>query len=340
MHKIPFAKIDLGKEEIKAITNIINNGWVVLGPKSQEFEKEFAKYVGTKHAIFVDSATSAMFLALKYLKPKPGQKILVPSLTFVSTAEVIVNAGCVPVFADVDLDSLCLDKANWKGLSIPVHVAGNKAEFKSKMYDSAHRIGKNDVKGSDAIWCYSLYATKNITTVQGGMICTNSDKANAWLRLARDHGLSLGTKERYQGRYKQYDVSFVGFRFKGDDLRAAIGLEQLKKLPAINKRRDELVKRYNKAFGLNRSGNHLYPILVKDRTKFMNDMMDMGIQSAVHFRPLHTMTAYKNFPRLGKLPNTEFLGEHIVSIPLFPKLTNQEQDYIIETILKSDQLIK
>lgn len=339
MSKIPFAKVDLGQEEIKAVADVIKSGWVVLGPKTAEFETAFAKYVGAKHAIFVDSATSAMFLALKYLKPKPGTKVLVPSLTFVSTAEIVVNAGCVPIFADVDLETLCLDKANWKGLSIPVHVAGNRARFASKMYDSAHRIGKGDVKGSDAIWCYSLYATKNITTVQGGMICTNSDKANEWLRLARDHGLSLGTKERYQGRYKQYDVSFVGFRFKGDDLRAAIGLEQLKKLDKLNARRSELVKRYNKAFGYKRTGNHLYPILVKDRTKFMNDMMDKGIQCAVHFRPLHTMTAYKKFPHLGNLKNTEFLGEHIVSLPLFPQLSNKDQDHIIKSVIDSGQLM-
>lgn len=334
---IPFCKTDLGEEEIKAVADCIRSGWVVMGPKTQEFEEEFAKYVGSQYAVFVDSGTSALFLAIKRLEKMglKGNYITVPSLTFTSTAEVCINAGWKVRFGDVG-DDFCLKTVN--SATLPVHLTGNRAKNGALIYDSAHRIEKDDVKDSSALWCYSFYATKNLTTVQGGMIATNNIYDYEWLKKARDHGLDMGTKERYVGKYKQYDVQFVGYRVKGDDMRAVVGLEQLKKLPRLTERRNELVDRYNKGLGLDRKGNHVYPILVKDRELFTEFMFENGIQTAVHFRPLHTMTAYKDVPT-GTMTNTEYIGEHIVSLPLFPQLTNEEQDYIINKVLETKLLI-
>ena len=332
---IPFSKTTLGNEEIGAVKKVIEGGWVVLGEKSREFEKLFAEYVGAKHAVFVDSGTSALFLALKYLKKRyTFSSIKVPSLTFVATAESAVNAGFDIQFSDIG-DDLCLEDAYLH--SLPVNLGGHKAKEGALIYDSAHRIEKDDVKDSKALWCYSLYATKNITTVTGGMIATNDTEAYEWLLKARDHGLSLGTKERYQGRYKQYDVDFVGWRVKGDDFRAVVGIEQLKKLPEITKRRNEIVARYNKElkpeFRINNwSGNHLYPILVEDRAKFMDYMFDNEIQCAVHFRPIHTMKGYEKFYSGEDLSKTEYIGERIVSLPLFPQMTEEEQTHIINKV--------
>lgn len=338
--KIPFVKTDLGEEEIQAVSDCIRSGWVVLGQKSEDFEKQFAEYVGAKYAVFVDSCTSALFLAGKYIKEVKGiKKITVPSLTFTASAEAMINAGLKIEFGDVDFgDFTLIEGAKCR---LPVNLFGNKAKFtNAPIVDSAHRIEKDDMVGTNNLWCFSFYATKNISTVQGGMIATNDEEAYNWLKKARDHGLNLGTKERYTGKYKQYDIEFVGYRVKGDDFRAVMGIEQLKKLPAMTARRNEIVNKYNEAFGYNRTGNHVYPIMVQDRDKFMDFMIENGVQVAVHYRPLHEMTGYKKLLGETKLPITEFIGQHIVSVPLFPQLTNEEQDYIIQKVNESGQLIK
>ena len=337
MDKIPFFKTTIGKEEKEAISQVIDSGWLVMGKKTQEFEEKFAEYVGAKHAIFVDSGTSALFLAIQHRKQfLDWKKAVVPSLTFTSTAEVVVNSGLELEFADVSKDTLCMDAGSLN--TVPVHLTGNKAEQGALIYDSAHRIEKDDVKGSPAIWCYSFYATKNLSTVQGGMIATNDDETAKWLRAARDHGISKGTLERYTQKTPTYSIDFVGYRVKGDDLRAAIGLEQLKKLPLMTQRRNEIVARYNNNLGLARTGNHLYPILVSNREKFFEHMELASIQCSVHFLPLHKMPAYTKYAE-GHLPNTEYLGERLVSIPLFPDMTDEQVDYVSEQVLKTGLLI-
>lgn len=333
---IPFTKTTLAQEEKDAVAAVIDSGWVVLGPKSQEFEEKFAEYVGAKYAVFVDSGTSALFLGCQLLKEKFFNHLTttfsVPSLTFAATAEAAIHTGYEVSFVDVDEHSFCADA------TINVHLLGNRSPYKAWIYDSAHRIEKNDVKDSPSIWCYSFYATKNMTTIQGGMICTNDKNHCDWLKQARDHGLNMGTKERYQGAYKQYDVEFVGWRVKGDDLRAVVGLEQLKKLPWATERRNEIVQTYNKGFGLSRAGNHVYPVMVKNQAEFVNYMYEEGIQCTVHFRPLHLMTAYKDYAR-EDMKNTEYIGSHIVSIPLFPQMTEDEIQYIIKTAHASNMLL-
>ena len=355
MIKIPFYKTSLGEEEKKAISDVIDNGWVVLGPKTKEFEDMFADYVGASYAVFVDSGTSALLMGLQAMKnlilPKwnrgmgisddTSHVFKVPSLTFTATAEALINSGFQISFSDVHPKTFCLEDVDL--YSLPVNLLGNRAKKGAMIYDSAHRIEKDDMKNTvfvDEIWCYSLYATKNITTVQGGMICTQSEEIYKWLIKARDHGLDLGTKERYQGKYKQYDVEFVGWRTKGDDLRAVIGIEQLKKLPELTKKRNYIVECYNRSFDLDRIGNHVYPVIVENREQFMQFMADKGIQCTVHFRPLHLMTGYKSYYHNEPLPVTEFLGQHIVSLPLFPQMTYEEINYVSNAVLESNQLVK
>lgn len=335
---IPFCKTNIEKEEMEAVKAVIENGWLVQGAKTQEFEQMFAEYVGAKYAVFVDSCTSALFLALKYAYGEGGHILNVPALTFVATAESVVHSGNTPRFVDVSMDDFCMLASKVNGNSVPVHLTGNKAHEGALVYDSAHRIERNDMHDTEALFCYSFYATKNMTTVQGGMIATNSEDAAKWLRKARDHGLDLGTKERYTEKYKQYDVEFVGWRVKADDFRAVVGIEQLKKLPMLNERREAIVAKYNAAFGLKRTGNHLYPVLVKDRNQFVEYLYNQGIQTAVHFRPLNTMTAYKNFP-VSDLTNTNEIAPKIVSLPLFPRLTDEEVDYIIKTVKETSLLL-
>ena len=346
--KIPFYKTSLGEEEKKAISDVIDNGWVVLGPKTKEFEEMFADYVGASYAVFVDSGTSALLMGLQAIKhlnlfnfsrSNMIPTFKVPSLTFTATAEAVINSGYDIVFGDVHPLTFCLEDVD--EFSLPVNLLGNLAKEGAIIYDSAHRIQKDDMKGRlNEIWCYSFYVTKNITTVQGGMVCTQSEEIYKWLIKARDHGLDLGTKERYQGKYKQYDVEFVGWRTKGDDLRAVIGIEQLKKLPELTKKRNYIVECYNRSFDLDRIGNHVYPVIVENREQFMQFMADKGIQCTVHFRPLHLMTGYKSYYHNEPLPVTEFLGQHIVSLPLFPQMTYEEINYVSNAVLESNQLVK
>ena len=345
---IPFCKTTLGEEEKKAVAEVIDSGWVVLGPKSKQFEEEFAQYVGSKYAVFVDSGTSALFLALQAVKhlimpklqgdPEVYKPVFrVPSLTFAATAEVLVHVGFKLLFGEVDKQFLLKSTDMY---SLPVHLLGNKAGSGALVYDSAHRIEKDDMKEEKGIFCYSFYATKNMTTVQGGMIATNDSLIYDWLIKARDHGLNLGTKERYQGRYKQYEVEFPGWRVKGDDLRAAVGLVQLRKLPEATIRRNEIVRLYNELLGLENTGNHVYPVLVKQRNDVMEKLFDAGIQTTVHFRPLHLMKGYADIPKEGDLSFTEYVGEHILSLPLFPGLTDEEVKYIADQVLLTNALIR
>jgi len=336
---IPFCKTTLGKEEKRAITKVIDSGWVVMGKKTQEFEEQFSKYVGAEYSVFVDSGTSALLLAMEWLTQNAKGEFSVPSLTFTATAEVIINSGNTPVFEDVDINTLLMESLYIDGPSLPVHLLGNKSGIDAMIYDSAHRIEKDDLKGVPAaLYCYSFYATKNMTTVQGGMVATNNKKAYEWIKLARDHGLDMGTKERYQGKYKQYEVQFVGFREKSDDIHAAIGIEQLKKLPWMTERRNKLLEYYNRLLGLNRTGNHVYYVLVDKRDRFMQYMFDKGIQCTVHFKPLHLMKGYRKYWR-NELPNTEYLGDRLVSLPLYPDMTNEQVNYVAKAVRDSNLLI-
>lgn len=359
MNKIPFFKPTIGEEEKKAINDVIDSGWLVMGPKTKEFEEKFAEYVSAEHAVFVDSGTAALFLALKWQEKKlgislKGQIIETPSLTFVSDAEVIYNLDALPKFIDVNPKTFCVDEPERTegNLRIAVHLTGNEANSPATIYDSAHRIEKDDVRGSQVPWCYSFYATKNMSTIQGGMIALNDWEGAKWLRAARDHGISKGTLERYTQKTPTYSIDFVGYRLKADDLRAAIGLEQLKKLPAMTQRRNEIITRYNRNLNLHRTGNHLYPILVSDRDAFFEAMELAQIQCSVHFLPLHQMPAFKKYSpkalskyftgKVGKwnnLKHTEYLGKRLVSLPLFPDMTNEQVDYVSERVLDTKLML-
>jgi len=333
MKNIPFSKITIGKEEERAVRDVFRSGWVVLGPKTLEFEKAFAKYVGAKYAVFVDSGTSALFLAIKAAEYK--EYVTIPSLTFVSGAEVVHHAGLEIRFADVDIDTLCVDMDHLHCL--PTNLAGVRAKAKGKVIDSCHRIEKNDVRGSSSLWCYSLYATKNISCVHGGMIALNDKSQYEWLLMARDHGMTKGTAQRYKGKDPTYDVLFPGWRMKGNDLMAVIGLEQLKKLPKITQRRNEIVKLYNKKLGQKRKGNHLYWIFVYSRRDFIKEMFRAGIQTSIHFRPIHTFTAYKNTK--ADLPITNYVEDMLVSLPMYPQMSNADVDRVCEAVLKTKRLV-
>ncbi len=341
--------------EIAAAAKVLKSGWLIRGKETAVFEKEFAKYIGAKYAVATNGCTMALYLALKKLNLEKTDEVIVPSLTWSATAAVVIHAGATPVFADIDPTTWCLDpkdvlkKVTKKTkLVIPVHFAARLAKgFENfpipVLFDSAHRVEENDYKKITS--CYSFYAVKNMTTIRGGMVVTNNEQEAKWYAQMCHGGLTKDTLSRYANRESTdvasfyYEVTQPEMNFDMTDVEAAIGREQLKKVRELNKKRNNIVKLYNKAFGLKNQGNHLYPILIKDRDKFLVAMKKSGIQCSIHYLPLHLMSGYKKYYKT-KLPVTEFVGAHTVSIPLYPDLRVSEIKYIIAQVHKSGEIIK
>jgi len=348
MH-LNLTKPSLDQEELDAVSRVLRSGWVIRGPETSAFEEEFAKYMGAKYAIATNGCTMALYLVLKEMDLRPGDEVIVPSLTWSATASAVINAGGTPVFADIRESDWCLDPGDVKRkitkrtkLVIPVHYAARYAKGFDNfpvpvLFDSAHRVEKGDFKGITS--CYSFYAVKNMTTIRGGMILTDDAKKAEWYRKGVHGGLTKDTRARYEGAQKQndassfyYEVEFPGWNFDMTDVEAAVGRVQLRKLPRLNARRNEIVKKYNRAFALKNTGNHLYPITLPNRDEFLVKMKEAGVQCGIHYLPLHLMTAYKQYAK-GALPVTEKIGAHTVSLPLHAKLADSEVNYVIKCVI-------
>lgn len=350
--KIPLTRANITDKEVEAVEKVLRSGWLTMGPETEKLEEEFAKYVDAKYAIAVNSATSALFLALQALGIKKGDEIIVPSFTFASSVNVIIHSGGIPVFADIKRDDFTMDQSSLDKLItkktkavMPVHYAANRASIKTRLpviEDSAHLIPKRGDNGKTFARCYSFYATKNMTTGEGGMITTNSKKVADWLKQARLHGLSRDAWKRYSVTSKwTYTVEFAGFKFNTTDLNSALGRVQLKRLDSFEKRRREVVALYNKLLGLNNKGTHLYPILVENRDNFFEYMKKNEIGCSFHFTPLHLQPAFKKYAR-GRLPVTEYVGSRVVTLPLDAVITDKEVKHIAalvkEYLLKSSNV--
>ncbi|MDO8621177.1 MAG: DegT/DnrJ/EryC1/StrS family aminotransferase [Candidatus Levybacteria bacterium] len=338
---ISFSKTVIGKEEIESVVKVLKSGWLTMGEETLAFEEEFANYVGTKFAVALNSCTAGLFLSLKALGIGIGDEVIVPSFTFASTVNVVVHSGAIPVFADIKKDDFTLDPKSVERLItkktkaiMPVHYAGRKAFINYELpvvEDSAHLIPKSEA--SKNLTAYSFYATKNMTTGEGGMITTDDEKLAIWLRKARLHGMSKDAWKRYdnQGKWR-YDIEFPGYKLNTTDLNSSLGRVQLRRLPVLQTKRTDLVHYYNKLLGLSNTGNHLYPILVENRDEFIEDMANHGVQCSVHFIPVHTMTAYKNCK--VSLPNTEYIGDRVVTLPLHPLLSQKDIEYVSKLVIK------
>ena len=305
---IQFSKASIGKEEEKAVLDVLRSGWIAAGPKTEQFEQEFAKYVGVKYAIFTNSGTAALKMAYKYMKEEADCKeVFVPKNTFCATYSAAIETGLEVVHK---LDPF----EPWRDLEkVNVHYGGVKDAMICYLEDSAHRIETNDsLVGKIRI--YSFYVTKNMTTGAGGMLVTDYKDIYEKCRLYWRDGINKSTFDRQHGGWNYTVEAMVG-GYDGNDLAASMGIEQLKKLPKFTQERNDQRDLYNEAFNQDWSGNHLYPYFVKDEKEVDNllfHLKDSDIQASYHY------------------PGTGWLG---VSLPIYPLLTASDQHKIIEEVL-------
>ena len=302
---IPFSKPDISVLECRAVTRILKSNWLAAGPETEAFEKEFANYIGVKYAIFTNSGTAALKMAYKWVKEKGAHSVYVPKNTFCATYSAAAEMGLSFHYLD--------DKNSHSNIRVNVHYGGVKDSTPCLIEDSAHRIERDDpIVGK--IRCYSFYVTKNMTTGSGGMLVTNDKDIYNRCRLYWRDGLSSSTRERQKGKSWKYKVNVFSGGYDGNDIAAAIGRVQLKRLPDFTKRRNEIVALYNREFGQDWSGNHLYPYFVRsqgDIFQLIEHLKSRGINCGYHY------------------PGNNWLG---VSLPLFPLLKNSDINYIINSV--------
>lgn len=372
--RIPLSDIDLSEEEVNSVVSVLRSKWLSMGPVTRKFEEEFAKYLGVKHAFAVSNGTSALHIAHRVLGIKEGDEVIVPSLTFVATANSVLYCNAKPVFADItSLDNFnispdeILEKITNRTKAITiVHYAGYACDMKAIMEiaedyklkvieDAAHAIGA-EYNGKKCgtigdIGCFSFFANKNLVTGEGGMIVTNDDTIAEKIRVMRSHGMTTLTWDRHKGHAYSYDVVELGFNYRLSEIASAIGLVQLKNLDRNNEKRKEIIVEYMKRLNpiseirlpfrdyKGKPSYHIFPILLSEkisREKFMSELRKKGIQTSIHYPPVHLFTYYREIFgfKEGMLPKTEHVGRHEITLPLHPLMTNEDVRYVVKSIRK------
>ena len=372
---LPFCRPSIGEEEIAEVVDTLRSVWLTTGPKTHAFEQAFGAYTGASHSVALNSCTAGLHLALLASGVNEGDEVILPSLTFCATANVIVHRRATPVFAEIDEASYTLDPASFEQritprtkAVIPVHHGGQVCDMRrineiarehgiTVIEDAAHAAGARlddvPVGNLSAFTSFSFYATKNLTTGEGGMLTTNDTAAAERIRVLALHGISADAWKRYskEGSW-YYEVLEPGFKYNMTDIQASIGLHQLAKLDAFVAKREQLAIRYTTAFrdlpevippivrpGV-RHAWHLYPIRVRtgrlriDRAGFVAELANRGIGASVHFIPVHLHPFYRDTfgCRRGDLPITERVYDEFVSLPLFPSMTDAETDRVIAAV--------
>ena len=373
---IIFGQPNIRQEDIQEVVATLESLWIGTGPKTHEFERRFSHYVGAPHAVATSSGTAALHLGLIALGVGAGDEVVVPAMTFPATANVVLHVGATPVFADVDRASRTLSAETLSAVItdrtrtiMPVHLGGYPVDLDglktlcnssgaTMLVDAAHAIetrykGRGPGAAGDAT-AYSFYATKNITTAEGGMLTTPSESLAKRVRMLSLHGLSADAWSRYSGKgAEHYEVLEPGFKYNLTDFQAALGLGQLARIESSWDRRRVIWKRYDDGFAdlplelpptpedaFGRSSFHLYsPLLDTDRVPFDRDTLRdklrrRGIGTGVHFTALHLHAYYrKRFGYLGgEFPNAEEIGNRTFSLPLYPRLLDDQVDRVIETM--------
>jgi len=354
---IPLCRPAIGQDEFKKIQEVLASGWLTHGPYNEEFEELFSKYIGVNHAQTINSCASALFIVLKALNITG--EVIIPSFTFVATAHAVVLAGAKPVFADIDytsgnitaqtIEPLITDKTE---AIMPVHFAGQSCKMdeiaelcqKHKLAlieDSAEAIGatfNNKKTGSFGIGCFSFFPTKNMTTGEGGMVTTNDQSLAHKIKILISHGIDKTTNTKFNW---QREAVMAGYNLRMSGILAGLGIVQIKKIDEMNNKRREHAKYLsaNLSEGIEvpietANCHHVYQMYTikvnpKIRNELVEELKKNGIGASVHFSPaVHQQEYYKDYNHQN-LPNTEKLSESIITLPMFPDLTRNDLDYII-----------
>jgi len=373
--RIPLSDIDLGVDEISSVEEVLKSRWLTMGRVTQDFESAFASYTDAKHALAVTNATAALHMACMAIGLKSGDEVIVPSLTFVASANSIRYTGATPVFADItsetDLnispDAIEASITERTRAIMLVHFGGYACDLPrilglARKYnlrvieDAAHATGSWLEDRHLGTWgdigCFSFFSNKNMTTGEGGMVVTNDDVLSEKLRLLRSHGMTTLTWDRHKGHAWSYDVVELGYNYRIDEIRAALGLVQLKKLESNNERRRHLTQIYQNALMnfpqiivpfLDHPGitaAHIMPILLpsnSNRVDFMEQMKLQGIQTSIHYPAIHQFTSYREFgdSALTKLPVTENVADREVTLPLYPAMTDEDAALVVRAVVNS-----
>jgi dTDP-4-amino-4,6-dideoxygalactose transaminase len=372
---LPFHQPDIDDAEIGSVEQTLRSGWLTTGPKVREFERQFAEFVGARHAIAVNSCTAALHLALDAIGIKEGDEVIVPTLTFAATAEVVFYFHARPVLVDCCPKTLNLDPERIEEAItprtraiIPVHFAGQPCQMDAirdiaqrhnlaVIEDAAHALParyRNQMVGTIGdITCFSFYATKTITTGEGGMITTDNDEYAERMRIMSLHGISKDAWKRYtaEGSWR-YDILFPGYKYNLTDIAAALGVEQLKKCCRFYESRKKMADEFNHAFAgiaaletpsvdeAVQHAWHLYVIqlnlerLTISRDRFIEELKHANIGTSVHFIPLHLHPFYRDTLHYdaSSFPCATQAFDRIISLPLYTKMTSQDQRDVIDAV--------
>jgi dTDP-4-amino-4,6-dideoxygalactose transaminase len=370
--RYPLSDIDLGKEEEQEVLRVLRSRWLSAGPVTERFEKAFTEYLGGGYAIAVSNGTAALHLALASLGIEEGDEVILPSLTFVATANAVLYVGARPVFADnVSTENLNISpeeiekKITKKTKAIIVmHYGGYPCEMKAILgiakrhglyviEDAAHAPGA-EYHGKKCgligeVGCFSFFSNKNLVTGEGGMVVTRDKTLAERIQRMRSHGMEALSWDKYLGRLSSYDIRGLGYNYRTTEIQSALGLVQLKKLDRNNRKRKRLVQLY--VNGLQKveeisipfsrlkghPSYHLFPILVAphiDRNSVMERLKRFGIQTSVHYPPVHLFSFYRkrfSFKR-GMLPKTEEVSRREVTLPLHPRMAERDVKWIAEKV--------
>lgn len=365
--KIPLFDLNFDEQEEVAVMDTLRSKWISTGPKCAEFEALFAKMWAVKHAVSLSNCTTALHLALKLVGVGAADEVICPSLTFVATVNAIKYVDAVPVFCDVkshadlnihasDIEKLITGKTK---AIIVMHFAGFPCEmdqimalaakYKLKVIEDACHAPLSEYNGKKLgtigdIGCFSFFSNKNISTGEGGMLITNNDEYASRCKLLRSHGMTSMSYQRAKGHATAYDVVELGYNYRMDDIRAAIGIVQLNKLEKDLLKRAEIRKYYEQKLSeipgiivpfsncSNFVSNYVLPVILKDSTEeyrdvVRNKLLEKGIQTSVHYPAVHRFGFYQN-ERQAVLPNTEYVTDNEVTLPMYSRLTTNEIDYV------------
>lgn len=368
--KVPFYRHNIGEAEIAAVAEVLRSPTHTAGPVTRQFEEAFASYLGGSHAVGVTSWTMGAFLCLKALGIGPGDEVIVPPLTFISTANIVCHAGAIPVFADVEPDTGLLDvEATRKAVTprtraiIPVHMYGAMCDMRAferlarkhglaLIEDAAHcvegeRDGVRPGQLSRAA-CFSFYATKNLACGDGGAVMTNDAALAAKVSMLRFHGMSRGSEERYSGLYRHYDMEEIGYKCNLTDIHAAMLLPQLPRLEEYRRRKEEIARRYEEGLcdlpgvglvktpPMTKHARHLFTFLAPDgkRDAMLAGLQERGVGVAVHFNAVHLMSWYRSTFGFheGRFPNAENICRRTVTLPCYVKMSEEEIGHVIASV--------